>query len=65
MNILQNDIRVDHHRAMKEMQKLNRQYDAHMKGKRTRIVIPNPNTAETNQRMIAVSGNEYWGPAKK
>lgn len=36
------------------------QLDAHLKGKKTWITIPNPNPNETNKRFIRVSGDKYF-----
>lgn len=41
--------------------KMLRKLEAHLKGKRTKVTIPNHNEKETNRQWITMSGMDYWG----
>ena len=50
------------------MQSGNRHYNqlkAFMKGKKVMLTIPNPNTNETNKRMIRVPAGEVWRTVRR
>lgn len=41
------------------------QLKAFMKGKKVMLTIPNPNTNETNKRMIRVPAGEVWRTSRR
>lgn len=41
--------------------KMLRKLEAHLKGKRTKVTVPNHNEKVTNQQYITMTGMEFWG----
>jgi hypothetical protein len=62
--IIKKDTKVNHNDAINSMKKMNRKISAHLKGKRTKITIPNPNENEKDRPFITMSGFDYWGDPK-
>ena len=49
---------TEHERYTKKML---RKLEAHLKGKRTKVTIPNHNEKEKNRQWITMSGMDFWG----
>jgi hypothetical protein len=54
---LTREIRADYNASPERM--INQQ-KAHIAGKKTRIVVPNPNKEETNKLFITISGKDFF-----